>query len=107
MNGYERVKAALQHQEPDQVPLDLGSRSSAIEIEAYQDLLTYLGIDESPVCFIRAHASMSEEVCRILGVDTRWVRVVPQGAWSKNEEGPDNTDARGVPSVKKEGTHYY
>lgn len=107
MNGYERVKAALQHQEADQVPLDLGSRSSAIEIEAYQDLLTYLGIDESPVCFIRAHASMSEEVCRILGVDTRWVRVVPQGAWSKNEEGPVYTDAWGVPWVKKEGTHYY
>ena len=46
MNGRERVLAALQHREPDRVPIDLGGmRSTGITAIAYNRLLDHLGIE--------------------------------------------------------------
>ena len=48
MNHRERVLAAINHQEPDRVPVDLGSmRSSGISAEAYHNLNKYLGYKNS------------------------------------------------------------
>ena len=45
MNSRERVLAALDHQEPDRVPIDLGSTViSSIHKKAYVDLKAYLGM---------------------------------------------------------------
>ena len=47
MNRRERVLAALNHQEPDRVPIDLGgSDSSGITAIAYNHLKSYLGIED-------------------------------------------------------------
>ena len=44
MSHRERVLRALNHQEPDRVPLDLGgSRSSSLVVEAYERLSRHLG----------------------------------------------------------------
>jgi uroporphyrinogen decarboxylase len=46
MSSRERVIAAINHQEPDRVPVDLGgSRATSIAIGAYARLLEHLGFD--------------------------------------------------------------
>ncbi len=40
----ERVRLALNHQEPDRVPVDLGGRVTSIHIQAYQSLTRRLGL---------------------------------------------------------------
>jgi uroporphyrinogen decarboxylase len=45
MNSRERVLAAIHHEQPDRVPIDLGSTpSSGISAIAYQEVKKYLGI---------------------------------------------------------------
>ena len=44
MTSRERIIAAINHREPDRVPIDLGSTpSSGISVVAYQNLLKYMG----------------------------------------------------------------
>ena len=38
MNPRERVLAALNHKEPDRVPIDCGGATTGIETEAYNPL---------------------------------------------------------------------
>ena len=46
MTSRERVKKALDHQEPDRVPFDLGGTfASTVVLGAYQRLAEYLGVD--------------------------------------------------------------
>jgi uroporphyrinogen decarboxylase len=50
MNHRERVIAALNHQEPDRIPVDLGGmRSTGIMALAYADLKTHLGISQGDI----------------------------------------------------------
>jgi len=50
MKHRERVIMALNHQEPDRIPVDLGGmRSTGIMAMAYADLKTYLGIDKGDI----------------------------------------------------------
>lgn len=52
MNSRERVMTALNHEETDRIPIDLGSsRSTGINANAYQDLKKYLGITSDTICF--------------------------------------------------------
>lgn len=52
MTSRERVLAALNHEETDRVPVDLGSsRSTGINAIAYNDLKNYLGITTDTVLF--------------------------------------------------------
>ena len=44
MNSRERILAAINHQQPDRVPIDLGATpSSGISVVAYQNLIKYMG----------------------------------------------------------------
>ncbi|MDD4193005.1 MAG: hypothetical protein PHI28_16850 [Mangrovibacterium sp.] len=44
MKSRERILAAIDHKEPDRVPVDLGATpSSGISVVAYQNLIKYLG----------------------------------------------------------------
>lgn len=46
MTPRERVRKALNHQEPDRVPLDLGSTSTTtITVAAYNRLKKYLNVE--------------------------------------------------------------
>jgi len=48
MTSRERVRAAVNHQEPDRAPIDLGGmRSSGIMAKAYDNLTKYLGLADS------------------------------------------------------------
>jgi len=71
----ERVLAALDHREPDRVPIDLGGNQTGIHRGAYRKLIDRLGLDEEIVIMdlVQQLAQPSERVLERLHVDTRYV----------------------------------
>jgi len=71
----ERVLTALDHREPDRVPIDLGGNQTGIHKFAYDKLLRCLGLDEEIVIMdlVQQLAKPSEAVLERLRVDTRYV----------------------------------
>jgi uroporphyrinogen decarboxylase len=71
----DRVLTALNHHEPDRVPIDLGGNQTGIHKFAYQKLLDHLGMDEEIVIMdlVQQLAKPSEAVLERLRVDTRYV----------------------------------
>ena len=71
----DRLLTALDHHEPDRVPLDLGSTHvTGIALAAYRRLASHLGVDESPplvVDDIQQIALPYDRLLEQLGVDTR------------------------------------
>ena len=74
MNSRERVLTALNHREPDRVPVDLsGHRSSGIAAIAYAKLRRHLVLEEKPLRVydpVQQLARVDEDVLELLGVDT-------------------------------------
>ena len=74
MTPRERVLAALNHQEPDRVPIDFGGhRSSGIAAIAYAKLRKALGLAERPIRVydpIQQLAIIDEDVLDLFHVDT-------------------------------------
>jgi len=74
MTSRERVLAALNHREPDRVPVDLsGHRSSGIAAIAYARLRKFLGLEEKPIRVydpVQQLAIVDEDVLELFGVDT-------------------------------------
>ena len=74
MNGRDRVLAALDHREPDRVPIDFaGHRSSGIMAIAYARLRRHLDLPARPVRvydFIQQLAIVDQDVLDLFGVDT-------------------------------------
>ncbi|MBC8450002.1 MAG: hypothetical protein H8D78_19890 [Chloroflexi bacterium] len=78
MNPRERVLSALDHCEPDRVPVDLGSCGpTGIHVQAYQRLLNVLGIEEEIKIWdvVGQLARPSEAILERVGADVRGVRV--------------------------------
>jgi len=75
MTSRERVLMALNHKEPDRVPIDLGGFQTGIHKKAYEQLLDYLGIDEEIVILdpVQQLAKPSEKVLQRFHVDTRYI----------------------------------
>jgi len=71
----ERTLAALDHREPDRVPIDLGGNQTGIHKGAYRKLIDRLGLDEEIVIMdlVQQLAQPSERVLERLHVDTRYV----------------------------------
>ena len=74
LTSRERVLAALNHQEPDRIPIDLsGHRSSGIAAMAYARLRDYLGLPRKPIRIydpIQQLAVVDEDVLHRFRVDT-------------------------------------
>lgn len=75
MNNRERLLAAISHETPDQVPLDLGGHQTGIHVRAYRKLLDHLGMEEEPIIMdpVQQLAHPSEAVLQALEIDTRYV----------------------------------
>ncbi len=73
MTSRERVLSALNHVEPDRVPIDFGGhRSSGIMAQAYVRLREILGLPPSNIYvydFIQQLAVIEDDVLDIIGVD--------------------------------------
>ena len=89
MTSRERVLAALNHREPDRIPIDFsGHRSSGIAAMAYPKLREFLGLPPKPVRVydvIQQLAVIDEDVLDRFGVDTVELGrgfALDEGSWS-------------------------
>ena len=98
MTPRERVLAALNHQQPDQVPIDFGGhRSSGISAIAYPRLRAALGLPPRTVRvydLIQQLAIIDEDVLERFGVDTI---ELGRGFALKDEDWTDWTLPDGTP----------
>ena len=115
MNHRERALAALNHQEPDRVPLDLGSTRNTGILEApYRALVEYLGLDvaDTQASFgmnkVLGLAKPDEAVLQRLGTDFRGFYLgKPDVTREKMLPDGHHQDALGVIRQKPPGSHYY
>ena len=75
MTSRERVIKALNHEEPDRVPIDLGGFQTGIHRRAYQALIDHLGLREEIQILdhIQQLAVPSEAVLQKFHVDIRYI----------------------------------
>jgi uroporphyrinogen decarboxylase len=83
LNSRERLANALNHHEPDRVPIDLGSIVTGITTAANDEVKKYLGLesDDPVVDRIQQLAQPSEALLRRLRVDTRYLMLKPPHNW--------------------------
>jgi len=83
----ERVILALEHKEPDRVPIDLGGFQSGITRVAYDKLKRKLGILRKTEIIERVQqlARIDEEVLKRFEVDTRYIFLKPSANWNPRE----------------------
>ncbi|RPI55567.1 MAG: hypothetical protein EHM56_05150 [Chloroflexi bacterium] len=110
MTSRERLRAALGHQEPDRVPLDIGgSYATGINTQAYQGLKTYLGLSSpTRVASQRSDIACVEEAVRAeLRIDTYpLLPGVPSGGVVQISD-ESYRDEWGVLRRRAPGGHYY
>ena len=89
MTSRERIKKAINHQEPDRIPLDLGSTSvTGIQPSVYAKLRKALGLKNRPVKVIEPYQMLAEvemDVIERLGADTIGLRLPSTLFGFKNE----------------------
>lgn len=86
MNSRQRAKMALNHQEPDKIPFDLGGTVlTSINIHSYRKLRKILGLPEKEIQVMdmfQQIAVVDEDVRQALGVDVR--NVAPRSSATHN-----------------------
>ena len=86
MNSRERLLTALNHQEPDRIPFDLGSTQvTGIHVVAYRHLRAHLGLPpvEPQLCdSIQQLALPDNDVIEQLGVDVRGLFPLNSHNWN-------------------------
>jgi uroporphyrinogen decarboxylase len=112
MTSRERVLAALNHQQPDRVPIDLGQATGdGITLVAYRNLLRHLGLNGESVEVKDKRgqtARVHEEVLRRFRVDFRGIGLGSPESW-KDVWIDERTyqDEWGVVRTMPPGAFYY
>ena len=108
MTHRARVLAALSHEQPDMVPVDLGStRDSSIVIEGYERLKRHYGIQAENILTSRMMqvVDVDERILQALDIDTRGVfPATPADAILDESR---YRDEWGVERQKPPGSYYY
>jgi uroporphyrinogen decarboxylase len=75
MTPRERVNEALNHQQPDRIPIDLGGFQTGIHRKAYESLLTHLGLNETISILdpVQQIVVPSETILKRFHADVRYV----------------------------------
>ena len=109
MTSRERVLAAINHEEPDRVPVDLGGLATNIQTAPFNELKDYLGLTFETKNFLRDHVEIPEEILDRFGVDTRYIRLNPPKKSWKMKIDPDNSyvDEWGCRWKKPESSFYW
>jgi uroporphyrinogen decarboxylase len=108
MGHRERVLKALNHEETDRVPLDLGSSSTTgINLHAYENLKNHLGLDIKTKVL-----RVDEHILSLFDIDTRILSPPPMEdklspETTANDGLASYTDEWGVVRTKPAGGHYY
>ncbi len=110
LSSRERFITALNHEEPDRIPIDLGGLCTTIRtVEYYQRVKEQLGVAAGAKVkqIIDGHIVPDEEVLEHLGVDTRWIRPNPPKSWKRTKlDERTIVDDWGVPWTKPDSTLY-
>ncbi len=116
MNSRERVLMALDHQEPDRAPIDLGATAvTSISLSTYAALREQLGLPRGPVRTletVQQLAWVDEDVLELLGADVIPVYSNPPASYqAKFIQEPDGTlsfkDEFGATLRKPPSSFYY
>jgi uroporphyrinogen decarboxylase len=116
MNSRERVLTALDHQEPDRVPIDLGGTVvTSIAIPTYAALRDHLGLARLPVRTletVQQIAVVDDDVLEIFGVDVVPVFANPPAGYQavfvdEGERGESFRDEFGATLRRPKGGYYY
>ena len=80
----ERMLKALNHEEPDRIPIDLGGNQTGIHKFAYAALTKHLGLKEEITIMdaVQQLARPSEAVLERFHVDTRYIAAGAAGGWT-------------------------
>lgn len=77
MTSKDRVQMALNHEQPDRNPADLGGRQTTLSVLAYESLKRHLGLEHLPT-YVMAHtwqtSYIDEVVLEAFEIDTRHIR---------------------------------
>ena len=110
MTHRERVLAAVSHQQPDRVPIDLsGTRDTSMVVEAYERLKDHFGIKGENELMSRMMrvVKVDERILRELDIDTRPIFTNATDG-NAEELGPRRyRDPWGIERVHPEGSYYY
>jgi uroporphyrinogen decarboxylase len=111
LNSRERVLTALDHQEPDRVPIFFGTSGvTTMLLPAYERFKELLGVSTPQRALSRAfqYAQIDEEVMRRLGADGRPLIPGPAASSLGADLGPSRfRDDWGVEWVMPPGAPYY
>jgi uroporphyrinogen decarboxylase len=90
MNSRERILAALDHQEPDRVPFDMGScQVTGIHVVAYRNLRKALGLPEVETAMcdaVQQLASLDDDFVERLNIDVRGLYPLNSHNWQVVEQ---------------------
>ena len=91
MDSRERVLSALNHKEPDRVPIDFGSFSGAtsMNVSAYKNLLTHLGMEREARVenLLMFTAEIDNDILDMFHVDTKSIKPsIPLAEFDAPEE---------------------
>ena len=109
MTSRERLLRALNHQEADRVPIDMGTPVTSIHREAYVRLKEHLGLpdrDYELIDNMQQVVRIEDHVLKRFGVDTRQLFLKPVKPWQKLPGG-GLVDEWGVKWKASAGDHYY
>jgi len=85
-SSRERLLTALNHQEPDRIPFDLGSTQvTGIHVAAYHNLRAFLGlppVEPQPCDVIQQLALPDDDVVEHLGIDVRGLFPLNSHNWN-------------------------
>ncbi len=90
MNSRERVRAAMNHEQPDRVPIDCGGHmSSGFSVQAYKNLRDYLGLKKSELYMcdiIQQLVFPEQDIIDLFGIDVinfGWNFIYNDKYWKK------------------------
>ncbi|MBN2470229.1 MAG: hypothetical protein JXN59_05835, partial [Anaerolineae bacterium] len=109
LTSRERMLAALNHRQPDRVPVALGGGPYGIVDDLYFKLLDYLAIGEPIPPFRRGHniSYMDDRILEKLGVDTRYVWPGASPSSPEQETADPDTFLDGYGQPWKRALPYY
>jgi uroporphyrinogen decarboxylase len=111
MNSRERVWKALNHQIPDRVPLDFGSKGSGLALVAYEELKKCLRV-ETPTQVLDVRlglAAIDESILERFHIDTRYVYMKASRSWDPKANPSEDTfvDEWGATLKRPKDGFYY
>ena len=112
MNGRECVLAALNHEEPERLPIDLGGRHATLHIKAQHALRAYFGLEggeDTLRQFWLQTVDVDPRLNELLGGDVAAFGTGAPDSWQMDldEEAGIFHDEWGAAYRKPPGGHYY